>query len=174
MNLVQSVQNWLNFRHVKIHAQARIQVNLSKGMPMSSGWEIQPAMEITFVKTLPFNHVNIALYNKLTFRSLTYHLFLTCRRKLLRSRLREANPIASNCTDQCAPAHQPCSLKELIYIQYQVLHRKTDLVIWMWLFLKLMCVTAHCQTYQALKVHTYSMTSSTLFIPNSRMGHSWG
>lgn len=43
-------------KHVKINAQARMQVNLFKGMPMNSVCEIQPAMEITFVKTLPYNH----------------------------------------------------------------------------------------------------------------------
>lgn len=65
-------------------------------------------MEITFVKTLPYNHNNITFYNTLTFRSLTYHLFWTCRRKPLRSRLREADPIASYSAHQCVPAHQPC------------------------------------------------------------------
>lgn len=52
-------------------------------------------MEITFVKTLPYKHINITFHSTLTFRSLTYHLSLTCRRKPLRSRLREADPIAS-------------------------------------------------------------------------------
>lgn len=65
-------------------------------------------MEITFVKTLPYNH--IVFYSSLTFRSLTYHLFLTCKRKLLRSRLREADPIASYCAQQCVFAHQPFSI----------------------------------------------------------------
>lgn len=67
-------------------------------------------MEKTFVKTLPYHHINLAFYSRLTFRSLTYHLFSTCRRKLLWSRLREANPIASYCAEQCVPAHQPCSV----------------------------------------------------------------
>lgn len=86
-------------------------------------------MEITFVKTLPYSHNNIPFYSTPTFRCLTYHFILPCRKKVLWSRLREADPIASNSAQQCVRAHKPFYISRLFYIQSQVLHRKTHLVI---------------------------------------------
>lgn len=155
--------------------QARIQGNLLKGMPMISVREIRLAMEITFVKTLPYNHINIVFSSTLTFRSLTYHLLLTWRGKLLGWRLREAGPIASYWAQQCVFAHQLCSGHWSLYVQSQVLHRKTHLVYLNVIVFIYWCVLQHTvRLTRPIKVHTYSMTSSTLIIPNSRMGHSWG
>ena len=111
------------------------------------GMKIWPAMEITCVKTLPYNHMNIASYITLTFGSLTYRLFLNCRTKLLRSRLREAGPIASYCVEQCVHAYQSCSISSLSYIKSQVLHRKTD-----WLF------ECNCFWYWCMLQHTVRLT----------------
>lgn len=47
--------------------QNRTQYNLFKHMPILSMREISLAMEKTFVKTLPCNHINIAFHSKLTF-----------------------------------------------------------------------------------------------------------
>lgn len=95
-----------------------------------------------FCQDLALQDSDIALYNSLTFWSLTYRLLLTYRGKALRWRLREAGPIASDRARQCVSAHRPCWF--LFQLWSQVLHRKTHLVIWIYMFLKLMCNTAHC------------------------------
>lgn len=86
-------------------------------------------MEITFVKTLPYKHINMVFYNTLTFRSLTYHFFLTYRRKLLRSSLRKADPIATYCAQQCVFAHQLSSI-HLLHFTFN-LRSYTEKLIWL-------------------------------------------
>lgn len=74
--------------------------------------EILLAMEVTCVKTLQPSKIYPLKKKKitLTFGCVTYRFSLTCGRKALRSRLREADPIASYWTQQCVPVHKPWSI----------------------------------------------------------------
>lgn len=77
-----------------------------------SQWEkIWLAMEMTLSRPYLTTTLTSSFKVHLPFAVwLTVHLFLTCMRKLLWSRLREADPIASYCAQQCILAHQPCSI----------------------------------------------------------------
>lgn len=105
-------------------------------------------MEITFVKTLPYKHINTVFYNTLTFRSLTYHFFSTYRRKLLWSSLRKADPIATYCAQQCVFAHQPSSIR-LFHFTFN-LRSYTEKLIWLF--------ECNCFWYCCVLQHTVRLT----------------
>lgn len=71
-------------------------------------------MEVTFVKTLSTkNSVNFTHCSTLTSQSLTYHIILTCRRKVLQWRPTKTHPIAIYRAEQCV---LPTSLTKLVIL----------------------------------------------------------
>lgn len=92
-------------------------------------------------------------------------------------RPREADPIASNSEQGgavCVHIGPVVSLNRHLRINLRSYTEKLTrwfeyICFWFW------CVIQHTvRLTRPIKLHTYLMTCSNLFIPNSRIGHSWG
>lgn len=123
----------------------------------------------------PYFHFSMTLTSDTaTYRPTPLHLL---EETVNFSRPREADPIASNFDQReavCAHIGLILSLNHHLRINLRSYTEKLNwwlqyICFWFW------CGIQHTvRLTRPIKLHTYSMACSNLFIPNSRIGHSWG